>query len=178
MGACGNHRAAALAAALLAGAAAHAELSGVSPTGFVVTHRQDVQAAPERVFEAIGEIGRWWSGEHTYSGNAAHLRLDMQAGGCFCERWDGGSIVHAQVIYVARNKTVRLQGGLGPLQPLPVNGVLTMDVAMVEGRTVLTLAYRVAGPPDAGLQEWAGPVDRVLAEQVGRLVAHAQRTKP
>jgi len=161
----------ALAAACLA-AGAHAELSGVSPSGFVVTHRKDVAAPPERAFEAIGDVARWWNPDHTYSGNAANLKLDMSAGGCFCERWDGHSIVHAQVIYVSRGKAVRLQGGLGPLQPLAVVGVLTVAVAAVDGRTVMTWTYRVFGPSDAGLQEWAPRVDAVIGEQASRLAAH------
>jgi uncharacterized protein YndB with AHSA1/START domain len=165
-------------AAALAAPAARAELSGVSPTGFVVTHRKDVAAPPDRVFDAIGDIARWWNPQHTYSGNAANLKLDMAAGGCFCERWDGNSIVHADVIYVSRGKAVRLQGGLGPLQPLAVVGVLTIAVDTVDGRTVMSWTYRVSGPADAELQKWATPVDQVIGEQATRLAALAGGAKP
>jgi hypothetical protein len=80
---------------------------------------------------------------------------------------------------VGRGKSVRLLGGLGPLQMLPVNGVLTIEVSPVaEGRTALAWTYRVAGPADAGLQEWAAPVDRVIGEQASRLAAYVQATKP
>jgi uncharacterized protein YndB with AHSA1/START domain len=165
-------------ACALAAAPAGAETSGVSAAGFVVTHRKDVAAPPGRVFEAIGDIGRWWNPQHSYSGNAANLKLDLQAGGCFCERWDGNSIVHAEVIYVQRGKAVRLLGGLGPLQPLAVNGVLTIALAAVEDRTVMTWTYRVAGPADAGLQEWAAAVDQVIGEQATRLAAVVALVRP
>jgi uncharacterized protein YndB with AHSA1/START domain len=164
--------------AALAVQVARAEVTGPSPTGFTIVQRVEVQAPPERVFGAIGEIGRWWNGAHSYSGNAANLRLALSAGGCFCEHWDGGSVMHAQVVYVGSGKSVRLVGGLGPLQLLPVNAVLTIDLAAAEGRTVITWTYRVAGPADARLQEWAGPVDQVIGEQASRLAAYVQPTKP
>lgn len=168
-----------VAAGLLAGAVnASAELSGVTPAGFTVSHRHEVKAAPQQVFEAIGRVDRWWDGEHTYSGNPAHLRLDLSAGGCFCERWDGGSIVHAEVIYVGKDSVVRLQGGLGPLQELAVSGVLTFAAKTVEGKTVLTATYRVVGGADSGLEKWAGPVDRVIGEQVARLARYVDAGKP
>ena len=36
--------------------------------------------------------------------------------GCFYERWDGGSVQHAQVIGVGKDAYPRLQGALGPRQ--------------------------------------------------------------
>jgi hypothetical protein len=163
---------------LVALGAAHADTSGVSPTGFLVTHRLEVQASPQRVFDAVGRIGRWWNAEHSYSGRGANLSLDLKAGGCFCERWDGGSVLHAQVVFVDRkNHVVRLVGGLGPLQDRAVQGVLGFAAAAVEGRTVLTVTYRVAGPGDVGLEKSATPVDRVIGEAAQRLVAYVESGK-
>lgn len=159
---------------LLAAGAALAEASAVSPSGFVVTHRLEVQATRQQVFDAIGRIDKWWNGEHSYSGQASNLSLDLNAGGCFCERWDGGSVLHATVVYVAKGSAVRLIGGLGPLQALPVNAVLTFATGTVEGKTILNVSYRVAGNADAGLDKLAGPVDGVIGEAAKRLVAHAE----
>ncbi len=87
-----------LGAALLWGAGTVlAETSAVSPSGFLVTHRHEVHATPQQVYEAIGRIGRWWSDVHTYSGHAANMSLNLTAGGCFCEGWDENSVQHAQV---------------------------------------------------------------------------------
>lgn len=149
---------------------AAAELSGQTPQGFTSTHSAEVKATPAQAFEAFGQVGRWWNDAHTYSGKAANLTLDPVAGGCFCERWDAGSVEHARVVNVGRNAFVRLQGALGPLQELPVQGVLTMSVkAGADGRSTVRFVYRVGGPADAGLEKWAGPVDQVIGEQLSRL---------
>jgi hypothetical protein len=51
-------------------------------------------------------------------------------------------------------------------------------VKAVDGRTQLNVTYRVAGAADGGLEKWAGPVDRVIGEQVGRLAAYVDTGKP
>jgi hypothetical protein len=164
----------AIAATAVAGAV-HAEASSVLPTGFLVTHRLPVQASPQRVFEGVGRIGRWWNTAHSYSGQGANLSLDLKAGGCFCERWAGGSVLHAQVVFVDRKEhVVRLLGALGPLQERAVHGVLVFAASTVEGRTMLTVTYRVAGPPDAGLEKTAAPVDEVIGDAARRLVAYVE----
>ena len=167
----------ALLLALLAGAA-HAETSGVSPSGFVVTHRAQTTATPAEVYAAIGHPERWWNGEHTYSQDAANLSLSLTAGGCFCERWANGSVEHARVIYAARDSAVRLSGAFGPLQALAVDAVLTIAVATKDGHTTLQMTYRVSGNADAALDKLAQPVDGVLGEQFKRLESFAATGKP
>jgi uncharacterized protein YndB with AHSA1/START domain len=169
----------ALAACLaLAAAGAHAEATGVSPSGFLVTHRLQVDATPAQVFAAIGHPERWWNGEHSWSGDAAHLSLGLHAGDCFCERWDGGSVEHARVVYVARDAAVRLDGALGPLQALAVQAVLTFGIKAVDGHTTLQVTYRVSGNPEAALDKLAGPVDAVIGEQARRLAGYAAGGTP
>lgn len=158
--------------------AARAETSQVSASGFLVTLRKEVRATPQQVYEAIGRVDKWWNGEHTYSGDAANLSLGLAAGDCFCERWNGNSVLHAQVIYVAKGSVVRLLGGLGPLQELAVNGVLTFATATADGKTVLKVTYRVSGSPAAGLDKLAQPVEGVLDEQSTRLVKFVEGGKP
>ena len=145
-----------------------AATSGVSPAGYLVTHRVELAAAPAEAWAALGDIGKWWNGDHTYSGNPANLAMELRAGGCFCERWgDGNSIEHARVIYAARDKALRLEGGLGPLQDMAVSGIMNFTLAVVEGKTVLTFTYRVRGA-EANLDKTAAIVDKVLGEQVAR----------
>lgn len=152
--------------------------SEVSPSGFLVTLRQEVKASPRRLYEALGEVDKWWNARHTWSGSAANLSLARQAGGCFCERWGTSSVEHARVIHAAQDGTLRLQGGLGPLQALAVNAVLTFAIAEKDGKTSLLVTYRVSGNDSAALQDYAAPVDGVLAEQVRRLVAYSEGGKP
>lgn len=155
-----------------------AATSEVSTSGFLVTLRQEVNASPHRVYESLGDVGKWWNAQHTWSGNAANLSLQTEASACFCERWSGGSVEHGRVVYAARDSVLRIQGALGPLQALAVNAVLTFAVAEKDGKTVLLVTYRVSGNEAAGLQALAGPVDGVLAEQVQGLVRYAESRAP
>jgi len=140
---------------------ARAETSQVSPAGFVSQYREEVSVLPDVV---------WWSGRHSYSGDARNFSLDAQAGGCFCERWgDGHSVQHASVLMVQNGRALRLGGAFGPLQELAVNGVLTIVTSAQEGKTFLRMSYRVVGHPDSGLDKLAAPVDQVIGEQFRRL---------
>jgi hypothetical protein len=65
---------------------AEAEVKSVAPNGFEVIDTVTIQAPPERVYDALGQIGRWWSSAHTFSRDAANLSIDLKADGCFCER--------------------------------------------------------------------------------------------
>ena len=156
----------------LAPGLALADTANVTPNAFTITHRAELNASPATVYAALGQVGRWWDGRHTYSGNAENLVLDMRAGGCWCEQWDGGSVQHARVLYVARDKALRLEGGVGPLQDMAVTAVMTYAIATVEGKAVLTMTYRVRGP-DAGLDKLAPVVDQVLGQGFARLVEFA-----
>jgi hypothetical protein len=166
------------AALLLACGAALGETSAVSPSGFLVTHHHDVRATAQQLYEAIGRIGRWWNDAHSYSGHASNMTLNLVAGGCFCENWDGNSVQHAQLIQSRPGALVRLQGALGPLQPLAINAILSFEITRVADKTQLTVTYNVAGNADAGLDKLAGPVDGVIGEAADRLVAYAESGKP
>jgi uncharacterized protein YndB with AHSA1/START domain len=160
------------------GGGAVAATADVAPTGFVVTHRHEVKATPHRVWEALGEIDKWWNGSHSWSGQAANLSLATQAGGCFCERWGANSVAHARVIHAVEDRMLRLEGSLGPLQALAATSILTFALAPKDGGTALVVTYRVAGSESAGLQQLAAPVDGVIGEQVRRLVAYVETGKP
>jgi len=165
------------AVAVLVPGAVQAEVTAQSAAGFTLSQRVEVKAAPEKLFEAIGQVERWWNPEHTYSGDAANLKLELSAGSCFCERWGGNSVAHAQVTNVIRDKLVRMDGALGPLQELAATGIYTLAIGVAEGKTVLRVTYRVVGPADAGLERWPAKVDEVLSTQTARLVSYAETGK-
>jgi hypothetical protein len=158
----------------LAAMPALAEVASVSPQSFVITHKGEVNATPAAVYAALGELPRWWSSQHTYSGKSENLSLDMRAGGCWCETWEGGTVEHARVVQTGRDKILRLEGGLGPLQDMAVSAMLTFHIATVEGKTMLVMNYRVRGP-DANLDKLAPIVDQVLGEGYRRLVQFATK---
>jgi uncharacterized protein YndB with AHSA1/START domain len=162
----------------LAGPAA-AEVKSVSQSGFEVAATAMVAAPPDRVYAALGEIGRWWSPSHTFSRDAANLSLELRAGGCFCERLkDGGSVQHLQVVCAAPGVGLRLRGGLGPLQMEGVDGTLSWTLKPGEGDTNVTQSYVVGGYIRSGMEQWAPKVDRVLEEQFERLKSFVEGNPP
>jgi uncharacterized protein YndB with AHSA1/START domain len=163
---------------LIVAAPLHAETTGVSASGFTVTHGFDTIAPPAKVFRALHEIGRWWSPMHTWSGNAQNLALQPGAGGCFCERWGRNSVKHGEVIFSLADRTLRLRAALGPLQERAVAGVLTFSLEPEGRRTKVVTTYRVAGAADADLGSLAEPVDRVIGEQVARLARYVETGRP
>jgi uncharacterized protein YndB with AHSA1/START domain len=162
--------------ALCSSGPALAETSGVSATGFTVTYARDVNATPSALWTALTQVQNWWSSGHTFSGKASNLSFELRAGGCWCERWEGASVMHGTVAFVQEGRVLRFYANLGPLQDRATNGVITFLIGAKE-KTALRVTYKVAGPADAGLQELAGPVDQVIGEQVKRLVALAETGK-
>jgi uncharacterized protein YndB with AHSA1/START domain len=148
-----------------------AKVLSVSPEGFVSEHVLDLTAPPEEVYTALTrDVARWWDAEHSYTGEAHNFSLDARAQGCFCEHFpNGGSIEHMRVLYADPGKHLRMQGGLGPLQSLPVNAVMDFRFEAVGGGTRLTYRYSVSGSGVAELAALAEPVDAVQLGQLKRL---------
>ena len=158
-------------AALLAAAPAAAEVKSAEAGGFEVESKAVVAATPAETYAMLGRIGEWWNKEHTYSGDAANMSLKLKVGGCFCERIPEGNgrIEHGRVIYTRPGVTLRLQGGLGPLQELGMAGVLTWSLKSVPGGTEIVQTYRVGGYVKGGADKLAPIVDMVMAEQLAGL---------
>ena len=158
---------------------ARAAVVDSQPGGFEVKETVDIGARAAKVWDALGEIGAWWKSEHTYSGDAKNLSLDLKLGGCFCERLPGGGgVQHMQVVYVRPSQIVRLAGGLGPLQGTGADGHMTLALKETADHTALTLTYDVGGYAKGGLAGLAGPVDGVLGEQAARLKRYVETGKP
>lgn len=154
-------------ALLLAGPAAAQPL----PTygSFEVAIDRKLNVIPANAWERLIHVESWWSSQHSYSGNAANLRLDPQAGGCWCETWAGGSVEHGRVLTAMPGKLLRVAGGFGPLQALPVAAVMTFTLTPADDgkATNLSVRYRVVGP----VGELGPPVTAVLGQQVDAFVA-------
>jgi uncharacterized protein YndB with AHSA1/START domain len=158
---------------------ATAEVKSVTPNGFEVVSVATIAVPAERVYSALGEVGRWWSPSHTFSRDAANLSIELRAGGCFCERLkDGGSVQHLQVVYAAPSAGLRLRGALGPLQMEGVDGTLAWTLKPAEGGTDVTQSYVVGGYIRSGMEQWAPRVDRVLDEQLQRLKSFVEGNSP
>jgi uncharacterized protein YndB with AHSA1/START domain len=165
-----------VAALLLAVSAAsgRAEVTAVSPTSFTSNFRTEMASPQAAVWQAITQLPQWWSDQHTWSGKAANMVLELTAGGCWCERWgDGRSALHGQVVWLQPGTVVRMNAALGPLQELGATGVLTMITSTTDGKTFLRMTYRVSAAPEAGLEKLAPAVDGVMADQWQRLLKAA-----
>lgn len=165
-------------------APATAEVVSSGDAGFVIQHSAAAAAAPADVWKLLIAPNQWWSGDHTYTGDAANLWLDAQATGCFCEKLPKpktapeaqrmGSVEHMHVVYADPAQGVlRMVGGLGPLQQEAVNAVLTINVKPDGEGTRIVWRYTVGGFWQAKPAELAPLVDKVLGEQVARLAAKA-----
>ena len=169
-----------LAAGLLSGALvsavpASAEVIQSSVAGFVVAGSATTARSAEDVWYLLVEPAEWWSGEHTWSGEAGNLRLNPQAGSCFCEAMPlGGSVEHMRVIYAAPGEMLRMSGALGPLQGEGLAGTLTIEISTAGSGNEVNWVYVVGGNARFPLQEVAGTVDLVLAEQMNRLVSRLE----
>lgn len=166
---------AAAAIAVLTPVAASAEIAERHDDGFVIRRATTIQATPDAVYRALGQVARWWDGDHTWSGSAANLSLALAPGSCFCERLDGGGAEHGRVLMAWPGKTLRLQAALGPLQAMTTDAILTFELAADGAGTTLTMTYAVNG---RGLGALAGPVDGVMSGQFDRLARHAAGEAP
>jgi hypothetical protein len=164
----------------MAATAARAEVVDAEAGGFTVRSIVVVDAAAADVYRAATRrVGAWWDGDHTFSGDAANLRIEARANGCFCEKLeDGGEVRHLTVVYVEPGKMLRMTGGLGPLQGLAVTGTLALGFAEEDGRTTVELTYAVAGYRPGGLADWAAAVDGVLTGQLTRLKRYVETGRP
>ena len=146
--------------------------------GFTVKISVNIHAAPADVFSRIMQVGDWWSPDHTYSGDAHNLSIEGRPGGCFCEKLPAGSVRHMEVIFVAPGKTLRLIGGLGPLQALAATGTMTFSLSPDGGGTKLDVTYAVGGYFPQGMNALAAPVNSVLTDQIGRLKNYIENGSP
>lgn len=139
--------------------------------GFTVVIERSVGAAPDMVYQSLTrDVGRWWSSDHTWSGNARNLSIEATAGGCFCEKLTGGGTVkHLEVIWTERPKMLRMTGGLGPLQAMAVAGTMSVELIPDGAATRIRLTYTVGGYHKEGLEKIGKLVDMVLTQQVERL---------
>lgn len=163
----------------LSNTGAQADVVDRSASGFTVKTTVSVAAAPQRVYQDLLNVGAWWDKAHTYSGDAKNMTLAAQPGGCFCEKYAGGAIEHARVVYVSPDRLLRLSGALGPLQEMAITGTITwaIEPAKQGSGSTVTMTYAVGGYAPGGLDKLADIVDMVLAQQVKLLKAYAEESK-
>jgi uncharacterized protein YndB with AHSA1/START domain len=164
------------AALILLAAPASAGVVSAGPNGFEVRETVNLVVPVPQAWAAFVRVGAWWSGEHSYSGEGANMRLEPRAGGCFCEQWKGGGVEHMRVAVVQPIERIVLTGGLGPLLYEGAAGVMDVQFERIAGGTRVTLNYRAAGFARSNGDKLAPAVDSVLAEQMKRFRAYAAKS--
>jgi hypothetical protein len=167
---------------------ATARVAQVNERGFIVQLTATAPAAPGQVWGELVNPADWWDPEHSFSGDAANFSLDAKPGGCFCETLPAeeqgeetgkgtkkaaprGGVEHMRVVYVEKNRALRMLGALGPLQSDAVVGTLTVQLKPAkdgEGTQILW-EYVVGGFSRVPMEAVAASVDKVLGEQILRL---------
>ena len=163
-----------LSAALCCPAPAAAKVIDQSEIGFTVAHTAQVAASPDDVWKMLRMPQKWWSQEHSWSGDAANFWLDSQAGGCFCEKLpDGGtglgSVQHARILLAKPGEMMRLSGAFGPLQGEAVTGTLTIQIKATPKGSALRFDYVVGGYMRFKVEDIAPAVDKMIGEQLAGL---------
>ena len=152
---------------------AGAEVKFAAADAFLIEQRYTIAAPAAKVWESLQHPERWWPADHTWSGKRENLSLVAETGGCFCERWDGGTVEHGRVVMVVKEKMLRLDAALGPLQEMAVTGVITIALEEKDGTTSVVVTHRVSGDPSQKLDGIAPIVDQVNGQQFGGLAADA-----
>lgn len=165
-------------AALAFATTAGAEVVRQDDGGFQLRNVAQVKATPARAYAALGEIGRWWNGAHSYSGRAANLSLELKPGGCFCESLpDGGGVEHGRVLLAwPAQGLLRLDAPLGPLQPEGLSAVLTFQIRPNGDGVEVVQTFAIGGTRPGLASQLA--VDQVVGEALARYARYLETGKP
>lgn len=149
---------------------ASAEVVQTSASGFQLRSVAVLEEAEaHEAWSALSRWGEWWSSAHTYSGDAAHLTLAMQAGGCLCEVWPGGQIEHARVLLAwPEQGLLRMNAPFGPLQAQPVTAILTYSIRTRDEGGVEVIQTLAVGGGDETTAAMAEGVDFVMSQGLTR----------
>ncbi|WP_100656202.1 SRPBCC family protein [Alteromonas flava] len=145
-----------------------ADVQHVDTHGFIVENTIVSAHTSEQVWQALVQnVDDWWPKDHSWWEGT--FTLEAKAGGCFCETHTNKSAEHMRIVYVEPGKTLRMSGGLGPLQGMGMNGALDWQLTPTEDGTKVTLTYRVHGVNSGGFAELAPIVAHVQGIQLNSL---------
>ncbi len=157
---------------LLSAVPAAAEVVERHADGFTLRFEVAMETTPEDLLGSLGQIGKWWDGAHSYSGDAINMTLVMEPGGCFCEALaDGVAFEHGRVVSVDPATGVRLNAPLGPLKGKTTRADLAFGWAGAQGGQMVVMTFVVEGP---GLGAFADPVDGVMGGAFARYVRYVE----
>lgn len=159
-------------AVLASASTAAAEVVARTADSFTLRYEVGAEIDPSDIPGALVDVGRWWDSDHTYSGDAANITVDLTPGGCWCEKLaDGTQFEHARVVSIAPDRIV-FDAPFGPLKGKATKAVLTVTwppanagwtptwEMVVEGPGLGAMADGVDGVMGAGFQRWLRYLER------------------
>lgn len=158
---------------------ASAEVTDSAANGFTTVNEVVIADGRAAVWVAAVAVGRWWSSDHTVSGDAARMSIEPVTQGCFCETLgERAGVVHLVVTMVNPTHLLRMTGGLGPLGLMGLDGNMTWEFIDDENGSLVRFTYAVGGYSADGLDKIAPAVDAVIGEALGRLKAYVETGSP
>ena len=150
-----------------------AKVLHVAEHGFVVENKQSIALKKSVVWRAlVDNVDQWWPKDHSWW--KGKFSIDEFAGGCFCEVNGTQSAEHMRISFVDPHNTLRMTGGLGPLQQMGMHGALDWKFSDDDGQTTVTLTYSVSGIRAEGFSDLAPIVARVQGMQLAALFNYLQ----
>jgi len=125
----------------------------------------------------VKNISKWWDPDHTYSGKSENFSMDLEKNCLYEQLPNGGFVRHMEIVYCQPGKSLRLTGGLGPLQGMGVAGAMTFNLVPEGDKTNLELTYNVSGADALNLDKIAPAVESVLNGQMDRLREYCDQSK-
>ena len=156
---------------------ASADIIDANENGFISQHMLVLEVDRQTAYDTlVSRITEWWDPSHTYTGDMANFQFTLEPGGCLCEMFpEGGGVVHMTVDLIRPGQSLRLRGGLGPLQTMGVAGSMTFELSDDPKGTRIIYTYTVNGRALAGL---APIVDQVQMGQIQRYVRFLETGDP
>lgn len=138
---------------------------------YVLSHSAESALTIEQVWKRLSEPSSWWHPDHTYSGDANNLSLDLRAGGHWQEKWGEHSVLHGTVLNVIHQKSIRLDAPFGPLQEKAATVIWTIELEPIENGTRIKFSETATGAAVSQLAELSKAVDYVKSEAIKRLAS-------
>ena len=150
---------------------AQGEVISSGPDHYTLKQEAESPLPLDELWERLIEPAKWWHPDHTYSGDANNLVLDLEPGGTWSEAWDENFVVHGRIMLVKNKEELRLDAPFGPLQERAVTVVWTISLMETEvGGTYVRFEERASGSQTSDLDALAPAVDYVKSEAIQRLV--------
>jgi hypothetical protein len=166
---------AAAALSLFAASSAAAEVVARHADGFTLRFAVPMEQSAGDVVLALEDIGGWWDGAHTYSGDAANLSLSLEPDACFCEALPDGSMFEHGRLVALDDDHMALDAPLGPLKGRASKADLTFSWPGAAGGTMVTMTFAVEG---TGMGAMADAVNGVMAVQFERFISYVEYGAP